>query len=241
MTQQTACEAGIFNEGTMTIRMTDPAFPETCRDTPCDASFSVTDHGLDIPTHNRDLWDPYLLLTNAGGERARLDFSLTRGWDVHWKPQQPLRIRRVIAAATCPGAAADQEMPNQSATEIRDQNGALLLLNAPDVPLAPGGTALLAPGFARELELSWIDLGCPAEQRAGVPAAGTRRPVAIQTKDLHGSGSALVTWGRSAPLTLTGQSYVVAVSQGWTPADARGCGRAALTIYRAGYLERSEQ
>jgi hypothetical protein len=228
----------VFNEGTMTIRMEDPAIRDTCRESPCDTAFVASEHGVDIPGPNTDLWHPYLVGKTAAGDRARLAFSVARRWDVRWQAGETLNVRRVIGRTACAGASRDQEASTQSATEIRDPQGRLLLLNVPDLPLAGGGEALLAPGFGSEIKLSWTDLQCPAYQGPGVGSAGGgRRTVAIVVADAKGSGTSVVTWGRSAPLRLGGEPYVVSVNQGWVAANGLGCGRGALTIYRAGYLK----
>ena len=81
-------------------------------------------------------------------------------------------------------------------------------------------------------------LECPPYQGPGVGnAGGGRRTVGIVVADAKGGDRAVVTWGRSATLRLGGQPYVVAVNQGWVLANGLGCGRAAITIYRLGYLK----
>ena len=112
------------------------------------------------------------------------------------------------------------------------------MLSAPDVPLAAGGKALLAPGFGGEVSVSWTDLQCPAYQGPGVSSVGGgRRTVGIVVASTRGNDKSVVTWGRSAPLRLGGEEYVVAVNQGYVLANGRACGRAKLTIYRSGYLK----
>ena len=168
------CEWGAFNEGTMTITLNDPAIKETCLEKPCDTTITINDHGLNVPGPRTDSWHPYLAGTTTHGDLARLVFSVARRWDVSWQSGESIRIRRVIRMTTCPGETEDQEI-TESATEIRDINGTLLMLSAPDVPLAAGGKALLAPGFGGEVSVSWTDLQCPAYQGPGV-SFGRRRP-----------------------------------------------------------------
>jgi hypothetical protein len=222
----------------MVISLDDPAKKETCFGSACDSTFMVKDHGLEIPGPKTDLWHPFLLGRNAKGDLARLSFSVARRWDVRWRSGESLRVRRVVQMAACPGGGSDHETSTQSATEIRDKRGTLLLLSAPDVPLAPGGQAMLAPGFGAEIGISWTDLGCPAYQGPGVGSAGGgHRTVGIVVRDAKTGRTSVVTWGRSATLSLRGEPYVVAANQGWVFADGGGCGRAAVTIYRSGYLK----
>jgi hypothetical protein len=232
------CEWGAFNEGSMTVGLDDPGVPRTCLDTPCDGTVIVDDHGIATPGQSTDIWFPYLQGRTAQGDRARLGFLGPRGWDVTWKPHEVLHVRRVIRMEPCPGNSSSGGPSTESATEIRDAAGKLLLLNAPDIPLAQGGRALLAPGFGPELRMSWTDLSCPAYQGPGVgPAGGGRRTVGVVVTDARDAeAKTVVTWGRNGELRLNGEPYVVAVSQGWVFANGVGCGRAALTIYRAGYL-----
>jgi hypothetical protein len=237
--QSTDCEWGVFNEGTMVVKFDDPAKKETCYGSPCNATFAVKEHGLEIPNPKSEQWHPYLIGRTSKGDRARLSFSVAKRWDVTWRAGESLRVRRVIGMTACTGGGSDNhETSTQSATEIRDRLGKLLLLSAPDVPLAPGGQALIAPGFGAEVTLSWTDLGCSAYQGPGIGTiGGGRRTVGIVVADARAGNRAVVTWGRSATVRLAGHTYVVAVNQGWVLANGLGCGRAALAIYRSDYLK----
>lgn len=181
------CEWGAFNEGTMTVRFDDPGVPRTCLDTPCDGTVIVDDHGIATPGQGTDVWFPYLQGRTAQGDPARLGFLGPRGWDVTWKPHEVLHVRRVIRMEPCPGNSSNGNSSTQSATEIRDAAGKLLLLNAPDIPLAQGGRALLAPGFGPELRMS-----CPSDgtaERSGYlqKASHDRRAGICLSKETSGT------------------------------------------------------
>ena len=60
----------------------------------------------------------------------------------------------------------------------------------------------------------------------------------VVVRDASTGIEAVATWGRNATMEIRGEPYVVSVNQGWVFADGLGCGRAALTVYREGYLYR---
>jgi hypothetical protein len=240
-----SCDWGIFNEGTVDIRVVHPngAMMPFCRDTPCPFSFTVNDHRLSVPAQMGDLWR-FSLLGNGTFQTlqlSELEFSIAWGWDVSWAPGQTLQGLGLIRTLACPNTTVDRgEFPVQAHFSLRDDAGRLLLLGALDVPLAPNGEALLDPAFAPELSLSWKDLCCPAYQGPGVGSeGGGRRTVGLVVRDSVTGDQAMATWGNNAKVKIQGRTYILSVNQGSVFADALGCGRAGFAIYSEGYFFRA--
>jgi hypothetical protein len=247
MNATTSCDWGEFNEGALTVVLgvDGASAPDRgvvpCADVPCGFSFTIDGHRLDVPTPTSDLWYPSLLGSGALSTWtvSRLDFHITRGWDVAWSAGQRVDVLNLVRAIECPSVRADQEYPAQAHLSLRDGAGRLLLLSAPDIPLVPNGQALLEATFAPEVTMAWTDLGCPAYQGPGVgPEGGGRRTVGVLVRDAVTGNEAVATWGRNATMQIRGEPYVLSVNQGWVLADGTGCGRAKLTLYRQGYLYR---
>lgn len=154
------------------------------------------------------------------------EFASLQGRTIRWQ-----NYRKPIS---CGGGGAHEDLAPTAEDVLRDDQGRLLFLGVLSAGTSPDGAVLLAPEVAPEVQVRWVDTGCPAASKGGV----TARPVALEVSAGSGSQPGVrAPVGARTPITIQGARYEIAVSSANVGADG-DCGTAAFMIYRDDVLRK---
>lgn len=152
------------------------------------------------------------------------EFASLEGRTIRWQ-----NLRKPIA---CGAGGAHEDLTPTAEDALRDEQGRLLFLGVMSAGTSPDGAVLLAPEVAPEIQVRWVDTGCPVEPKGGASS----RTVALEVSDGSGAGVRAPVGART-PITIQGARYEIAVSSANTGATG-ACGTAAFMIYRDDVLRK---
>jgi len=242
-----ACAAGVFNEGAFEFLFYEgnPAQPIDSGESngvPSSRVLTVTDRKYaegDKSTRPPLLFIDYLGTTESTPE-AQISFILMQGWDITTKVGDVLQYKRLHTITECQDQSLTKEWRWVSEAVLRTQDGKLLAVSG-DTPFTSDGKTLFVTSLVPEIEVSWVDMGCPISTESQQTDGGGLRPVGLKVRAVSGGSEATVTWGRRATLQINGEPYVLAVNQSWVYANGQGCSTSHWMLYRQGYFFETNQ